>query len=144
MGTGGSLQLPRFALGENGVARVAKVSDRLGRKYQFEQQLKALSSHLGPHQIYAGQISARPIETVDKTNTDWIRSLHKNYRDRLGCRFGCKSTLCALQYNDHGYLIPGQFGSKDRQLIVSALCPPVFDGDVLALYVTDFSHAPMK
>src|ERR1700737_2680683 len=40
----GSLQLFPFALGKNGVGRVAEVSDRPGRRHQFEQQLKALSS----------------------------------------------------------------------------------------------------
>jgi hypothetical protein len=140
MGAHGSLQLPRFAVGKDGVARVTEVSDRLSCRHQFEQKLKALSSHFGPHEINAGQISARPIETVDKAYPDWIGSLHKNDRDRLGCRFGCKRTLCALQYNDHGYLIASQFGSKGRQLIVSALCPPVCDGDVLALDVTGFAR----
>jgi hypothetical protein len=37
VGTGCSLQLPRFALGKNWIARIAEVSDRLGRRHQFEQ-----------------------------------------------------------------------------------------------------------
>src|SRR5262245_33081224 len=35
--TRGSLQLFPFALGKNGVGRVAQVSDRVGRRHQFEQ-----------------------------------------------------------------------------------------------------------
>ena len=68
----------------------------------------------------------------------WVGALHKNDRDRLGRRFGCKRTICAFQYNDHGYLTANQFGDQCRQPIVSTLCPPVFDLDVTTLDVTSF------
>ena len=108
--TRGSLQLARFALGKNGVGGVAEVSDRLGRWHQFEQQVKALSSHFGPHEVDAGDISARFAETADEANPDRVGSLQKNDRDRLGRGFGRKRTLCALQGNDRGYLTANQFG----------------------------------
>ena len=144
MSTRGSLQLSRFALSKDGVGRVAEVSDRRGLRYQFEQQIKALASHFGPHEVDAGDISARPVETIDESNPDRVGSLHKNDRDRLGRRFGCKRTMCALQYNDHGYLTANQFGDQYRQLIVSTLCPPVFDRHVLALDVTGLTQASAK
>src|SRR5215510_14902654 len=139
--TRGSLQLTRFALGKTGVGRVAEVSDRLGCWHQFEQQVKALSSHFGPHEVDAGDISARFAETADEANPDRIGSLQKNDRDRLGRGFGRKRTLCAFQGNDHGYLTANQFCGQRRQLIVFTMCPPVFDRYVSFLDVTSFTQA---
>ena len=111
MSTRGTLQLSRLTLSKNWVGRVAEVSDRPRRRHQLEQQLKALSSHFGQHEVDAGEISARPVELVNEANPDRVGGLHKNNRDRLGRGLGCKRTLCALQYNNHGYLtgepIPG-------------------------------------
>src|SRR5262245_24519831 len=139
--TRGSLQLSRFALGKDGVGWVAEVSDRLGRWHQFEQQVKALSSHFGPHEMDAGDISARSVETADEAYPDRVGSLQKNDRDRLGRRFGRKRTLCALKGNDHGYLTANQFGGQRRQLIVFTMCPSVFDRYVPVLDVTSFTQA---
>jgi hypothetical protein len=50
------------------------------------RELHALSSHFGPHEVDAGDISARPVETIDESNPDRVGSLHKNDRDRLGRR----------------------------------------------------------
>src|SRR5207244_2261635 len=55
-----------------------------------------------------------------------------------------KRTICALQYNDHGYLTANQFGDQRRQPIVSTLCPPVFDRHVLVLDVTGVTQAAEK
>ena len=144
MSTRGSLQLSGFALGKNGVGRVAEVSDRRGLRHQFEQQIKALSSHFGPHEVDAGDISARPIETIDEANPDRVGSLQKNDRDRLGRRFGCKRTLCAFQRNDHRYLTANQFSGQRCQLVVFTMCIPVFDRYVPALDITDFTQASAK
>jgi hypothetical protein len=84
------------------------------------------------------------VEASDEANPDRICGLYKNNRDRLGRCFGCKRTLRALQYNDHGYLTANQFGGQRRQLIVSTLCPPVFDRHVPVLDVTGFAQASMK
>jgi hypothetical protein len=59
----------------------------------------------------------------------------------LGGRFGCKRTICALQYNDDGHMQANQFGDQRRQHIVSTLSPPILDRDVLALDVTSISQA---
>ena len=144
MSTRGSLQLSGFALGKNGVGRVAEVSDRRGLRHQFEQQIKALSSHFGRHELDAGDISARPIETIDEANPDRVGSLQKNDRDRLGRRFGCKRTLCAFQRNNHRYLTANQFSGQRCQLIVFTMCIPVFDRYVPALDITDFTQASAK
>ena len=93
MSTRGSLELSRLALGKNWVGRVAEVSDRPGRRHQFEQQLKALSSRFGQHEVDAGEISARPVDLINEANPDRVGGLHKNNRDRLGRCFGCKRTL---------------------------------------------------
>src|SRR5436190_22217848 len=62
------LQLSRFVLGKNGSGRVAEVSDRSSRRHQFEQPLKALSDRFGQHEVDAGEISPRSVETVDEAN----------------------------------------------------------------------------
>jgi hypothetical protein len=56
-------------------------------------------------------------------------------------RFGCERTLCALQCNDHGYLIANQVSDQRRQQIVFTTCPPVFDRDVPVLDVANFAKA---
>jgi hypothetical protein len=89
----------------------------------------------------AGQISARSVEAIDETNLDWVGALHEHNRDGFGRRFGCKRTVCTLQDNDHGHLSANQFGDQRRQPIVSTLCPPVFNRDVLAFDVTDILQA---
>jgi hypothetical protein len=71
-------------------------------------------------------------------------ALHKNNWDRLGRRFGCKCTIRALQYNDHGYLMANQFGDQRREPIVLTLCPPVFNRHVLAFDVTGILQASAK
>src|SRR5262249_32396470 len=139
-----SLQHSRFALGKNGVGRVAEVSNRLGSRHQLEQQVKTLSSHFGPHEVDAGDIAPRPVETIDEANADWVGGLHKNDRDRLGSRFGCKRTLCAFQCNDHGYLTANQLSGQRSQLIVFTMGIPVFDRYVLAFDVTGFTQASTK
>ena len=140
MSTRGSLQLSRLTLSKNWVGRVVEVSDRPGRRHQFEQQLKALSSHFGQHEVDAGEIFARSVELINEANPDRVGGLHKNNRDRLGRCLGCKRTLCALQYNNHGYLTADQFGGQCRQLIVSTLCPPEFNRQVPVLDVTGFAQ----
>src|SRR5262249_32327252 len=142
--TRGSLQFSPFALSKNGVGRVAEVSDRLGRRHQFEQQLKALSSQFGQHEVDAGDISARSVETIDEANPDRVGSLHTNDRDSFGRRFGCECTLCAFQDNDHGYLTANQFGGQRWQQIVFTMCPSVFDREVLPLDVTAVTQALVK
>jgi hypothetical protein len=92
----------------------------------------------------AGEISARSVEAIDEADLDRVGALHKNNRDRLGCRFGCERTICALQYNDHGYLTANQFGNERREPIVSTLCPPVFNCHVLAFDVTGILQASAK
>src|SRR5262249_28955175 len=62
-------------------------------------------------------------------------------RERVGRRFRCKRTIRTLQYNDHGYLTADQFGEQRREPIVSTLCPPVLDRQVLAFDVTGFLQA---
>ena len=136
-----SLHLCHFSLRVNGAAQVAEVSDHLGGRHQFEQQFKALSSQFGQHEVNAGDISARSVETADEVNPNWVGSLQKNDRDRLGRGFGRKRTLCAFQGNDHGYLTANQFGGHRRQLIVFTMCPPVFDRYVPFLDVTSFTQA---
>ena len=59
----------------------------------------------------------------------------------MGRRFRCKRTIRTLQYNDHGYLTADQFGEQRREPIVSTLCPPVLDRQVLAFDVTGFLQA---
>ena len=100
--------------------------------------------HFGRHKVDSGDISARPVHTIDEANPNRIGGLHKNDRDRLGRRFGCKRTLCAFQCNDHGYLTANQLSSQRRQLIVFTMCPPVFDRHVPALDVTGFTQASAK
>jgi hypothetical protein len=53
-------------------------------------------------------------------------------------------TICALKYNDHGNLTVDQFDGQRRQLIVSTLCPPVFDRDVFVLDVTGLTEPSSK
>ena len=72
MSTRGGLQLSCLTLSKNWVGRVAEVSDRSGRRHQFEQQLKALPSHFGPHKVDAGEISAGPVELVNEANPDRV------------------------------------------------------------------------
>jgi hypothetical protein len=144
MSTRRRLHFSHFGLRVNGVGRVAEVSDQLGRGHQFEQQLKALSGRFSQQQINAGEISARSVKTFDEADPDRIGALHKNDRDRLGRRFGCKRTICALQYNDHGHLTANQFAGQHRQPIVSTLRPPVFDRHVLVLDVTGVTQTSAK
>ena len=54
-------------------------------------------------------------ELVNEANPDRVGGLHKNNWDRLGRGLGCKRTLCALQYNNHGYLTANLFGGRIRQ-----------------------------
>jgi hypothetical protein len=48
----------------------------------MEQQIEALSTHFGRHEVDAGDISARSVKTIDKPNPDRVGGLHKNDRDR--------------------------------------------------------------
>src|SRR5947208_14640651 len=139
-----NLHHSRFALLITGVGRVAEVSDRRGRRHQFEQQLKALPGRFGQQEIDAGKIPTRSVWTVDEADPYRVGALHKNDRDRLGRPFGGKRTTCALQYNDHGYLTANQFSDQRRQRIVSTLRPAVFDRHVLVLDVTGVTQASAK
>src|SRR6516225_1621289 len=58
MRTRRDLYLSRFALGINGVGRVAEVSDRLGLRHHFEQQPQALCGCFSRQEADAGEISA--------------------------------------------------------------------------------------
>ena len=76
----------------NRIGRVPEVSDRLGRRHQFEQQLKAFSGRFCQQEINASEISAGSIEALDEADPDGVGGLHKNDWDRLG-RGGIKSAL---------------------------------------------------
>jgi hypothetical protein len=80
----------------NGITRVPEVSDRLGRRHQFEQQLKAFSGRFCQQEINASEISAGSIEALDEADSDGVGGLHKNDRDRLGRGFGSERTICTL------------------------------------------------
>ena len=104
-----NLHLFRFGLGINGIGWVSEITDQGGCRHQFDEKLKALRGYLGQREVDAREISARPVETVDEVDLDRVRALHKNNRDGLGRSFGCKRTICALQYNDCRYSIVNQF-----------------------------------
>jgi hypothetical protein len=92
-----NLHLSRFALGKNGVGRVAEVSDRHGRRHP---------GCFGQQEVDAGDIPPRSVETADEADSDRVGALHKNDRDRLGRRFGCKCTIfevCKVKKPNHGY-----------------------------------------
>src|SRR5215813_2529446 len=62
---------PRFCcvgFGINRISRVPEVSDRLGRRHQFEQQLKALSGRFCQQEIDASEISTGSIEAPDEAD----------------------------------------------------------------------------
>src|SRR5262249_39863388 len=128
----------------NRISRVAEVCNRLGRRQQVEQQLKALSRRFGQQEIDASKISAGSIEAVDETDPHWVSGLHKHNWDRLGRRFGGKRTICTLQYSEHRYLAANQFGYQRRYLIISTPCPTVFDHGILVLDVTGLLQASAK
>src|SRR5215471_17779603 len=73
MSTRRNLRLSCVGLGINRISRVPKVSDRLGRRHQFEQQLKALSGRFCQQEINASEISIGSIETFDETDPHWVR-----------------------------------------------------------------------
>ena len=101
MSTRGNLRFACVRFRINRITRVPEVSDRLGRRHQFEQQLKAFSGRFGQQEINASEISAGLIEALDEADSDGVGGLHKNDRDRLGRGFGSERTICTLQCDDH-------------------------------------------
>src|SRR5262245_4475208 len=85
----------------NRITRVREVSDCLGRRHQFEQQLNAFSGRFCQQEINASEISAGSIEALDEADSDGVGGLHKNDRDRLGRGVGSEGTLCTVQCYAH-------------------------------------------
>src|SRR5262249_7101648 len=75
---------------------------------------------------------------------DWI-SAHHEYDWQIGrSPLGCKSRRCSVRRYYEGHAPLHEIGGKDRQLIVLAFRPAIFDSDILSLNITGFFQAQLK
>src|SRR5262249_58998540 len=76
----------------------------------------------------------------DEAVLDRIAAGLEDDRDARGCRFRGKRRGCGPTGCNDGDAATNEIGSQRRQPIVPALRPSIFDCDVLALNVADFSE----
>ena len=124
--------------------RIDQNRERGGIGHQLEDQLQSLCAQLSRDQADAGDISAWPVETVDKTNVDGIAADNEYDRYRRcpplcrkshdiapGRRNDCDATL---DQSSH------QFGKA----IILTVGPPVVEDHVLARDVATFCQSPVE
>jgi len=98
------------------------------------QQLKPFRHELNVQTCYTCHVAAGPVEAADHAGLDRINGGEEDDRKCRGRRLGSDCWRDAGSGN-HGYLTTNQIGCQGRQSIILALCPTVFDGDILALDV---------
>ena len=108
------------------------------------QQLQALCDRADSEGAHTGHIAARSVEARDQAKLDRVGAHHENDWYRWGRRFGGQRGRRAVGRHDHSHPMLNQVGGHDRQSIVAALRPTIFDRDVLALDVASFGQALVK
>src|SRR5438067_10179452 len=91
----------------------------------------------------AGEVAARPGETVYQAIRDWVSAGHKDDRGRQARALGGDSRRAADRY-DYIDLATDEIGGQCRQPIVVALCPAVFDRHILPLDIAGFAQSLPK
>jgi hypothetical protein len=97
--------------------------------HQLQSLLPCVHVQVG----HARQVTSGSTQAADKSNLNRVDRYLENDRNgrsrrlRRHCRRGA-----AASYN-HGHLPLNEFSRKDRQAIIVAFSPAIFDRDVLAL-----------
>src|SRR6516164_3192514 len=107
------------------------------------QQLKPLWRQLGAQNRCACDIAARPAEARYDAELDRINAEEEDDRNCRGRRLGSECRRRRSGHDD-SQLTANQIGRQSRQPVVLALCPTVFDGDILALDMAGFVEAPSE
>ena len=108
------------------------------------QQLQALCNCADSKRAHTGHIAARSGEARYEAKLDRVGAHHENDWDRWGRCFGSYRRRRALGRHDHSHPTLNQIGRHDREPVVFALPPTIFDRHVPALDVASFGQALVK
>jgi hypothetical protein len=103
--------LPPVGLNKFGTGLTHQHCNRVGRRHQFVQHLKALSGQLGTDGGEAGEIARRTIEARYQARLDGVASYSETDRDSLRRRLGDLALLFTFRH-----VKPPQERSKCRRV----------------------------
>jgi hypothetical protein len=126
--------------GIGGIGRVDEQANDGRRGDQLVKQLQPFRPYLHVQGDQARDVAARPVETGDQSDLDWVGRHREDDRNRRGCRFGRHRRRRATRDN-HGHLTANQIGRQCRQSVVLVVRPEVFGRHVPALDIAGFGKA---
>ena len=98
-------------------------------------QLQPLRRHLLVQTSHAGHVAAGSVQAGDKSDFDGVGSCRKDDWNLAGSRLRRHCRSDAARSYQHGHAIANQTRRKLREPAGVRLRPPIFDLDVLALYI---------
>src|SRR5205085_5641486 len=107
------------------------------------EQLQELDVDLGQHDGEPGDVAARPRQAGRMAGGDRVGVADEDDGDRRGRPFG-RLGVDRTWYDDDIDLEPGQFLRQFAHPFRLSLRPPVLDGDVPTLYVTQVAKPLAK
>src|SRR5262249_18943890 len=122
---------------KSGIGRVDERSHECRSRDKLTHDFQPFRRYVDIQLGHARDVSARSIETGDKTEFDWITCKFKVDRNFRGGRFGCKCGLRGSR-DKHVYWTANQIGRHPWQSIGFTLRLTVFDGNVLSFDITNF------
>jgi hypothetical protein len=108
------------------------------------QQFQPLGRYLHVQGDHARNVAARSAEAGDKTSVDRVGTEVEHDWNSGGCRPCRQRRRGTTSRDNHAHLTTNQFGRQCRQSIVSALRPPIFDGQVPAIHISSFTQPPVE
>jgi hypothetical protein len=123
---------------------VREQGNHLGLGNHLGKQLEPLGHQLGVHGADACNIAARPSETGDQAERDWVTDGAEDNRDRGGGVFCGQCRTGIAVGRDHLNFAGDEVSGQCRQPIVLEFRPPVLDRQVLSLDVARFAQSLME
>src|SRR5262245_26282392 len=143
-GACGSFQVPHIGVGSDWIGRIGEHGDTRCCRDQLAQKSEPLCRQLSDEKIHTRGVAARPAKAGYKTESDGVIADAENNRNSRSRGLSGKRCGRVAWYSDHAHLTSNQIGRQLGQLIISAVGPTVFDGDILAVDVTDVTKSLPK
>ena len=104
------------------------------------QETEPLACKLRGDEGHSGDVAARSVQTDYEAELNGIGASHKNDRSGRGRSFGGERRGRPAARDYHGDLVGHQIGRQRGQLIQLIIRPPVFNRQVLAFDIAEFTQ----
>jgi hypothetical protein len=137
------LRISDLHLGDTRIGRIDDEGEDACLRQQLPHQLKPLWQDFHIQLSCAGYVAARSRQVGDETKVDRVATGGEDNRDRRGGRF-CRKCCGRTGGCNDDHAPADQVGRQFRQPAVLALCPSVFDKNILTFDKSCLVKAPTE